>query len=131
MGEERSVLDLFIVCQKILPHVKHMKVDHEGQFWLTNFSAKRRLNKVTHSDHYPVMLFLDMSFKIDKPERTSQFNFKDPEGQVKFFHMTDKNTKPSNIFSTNNAFTDQVSMFEKTMNSIYHQAFPKIREKKT
>ena len=76
------------------------------------------------------MLVLDMSFRVDKPPRTSHFNFKDPGGQVKFFNLTDKNTKLSTIFSTKRTFTDQVSMFEKTMNGIYQQAFPKIREKK-
>ena len=125
-GDENSILDMFIVCQKILPHVKHMKVDHEGQYWLSNYSSKKKLNKVTHSDHCPVILVLDMSFKISKPQRTSQFNFKDKVGQVKFFNMTDKNKKLSSIFSTQSTFEKQVLVFEKTMNSIYHQAFPKI-----
>ena len=44
--------------------------------------------------------------------------------------MTDKNKKLSEIFSTQTTFENQVSMFEKTMNSIYHQSFSKIREKK-
>ena len=122
VGEESSILDLFLVCQKILPHVKHMTVDHDGLYWLTNFSARRKIYKVTHSDHYPVMLVLDMSFRVAKPQRNSQFNFKDPEGQVKFFNMTNNNNKLCNIFSTKKTFTEQVAIFEKTMNSIYHQA---------
>ena len=129
-GEEKSILDLFIVCQRILPHVKHMQIDHEGKHWLSNFSAKKTANKVTNSDHYPVILVLDMSFRVSKPERVAQFNFKDQLGQVKFFKMTDKNRKLSDIFATDSAFENQVTSFEKTMNSIYHQAFPKIREKK-
>ena len=113
-----------------MPHVQHMQVDHKGQYWLTNFSAKKRKNTVTFSDHYPVILVLDMSFKIVKPKRESQFNFKDPVGQMKFFEMTEKNSKLSEIFSTQRAFEDQVASFEKNMNSIFHQVFPKIREKK-
>ena len=113
-----------------MPHIKHMEVDHKGKYWLTNFSAKRRKNNVTSSDHYPVMLVLDMSFKVSKPKRVSQFNFKDPVGQMNFFKMTEKNNKLLNIFSTHGAFEDQVSHFEKSMNSIYHQVFPKIRDKK-
>ena len=62
VGEEQSILDLFIVCQQILPHIKHMQIDHKGEYWLTNFSAKKRTNKVTNFDHYPVILVLDMSF---------------------------------------------------------------------
>ena len=107
-----------------------MIIDHKGQYWLTNFSAKKRSNNVVYSDHYPVMLVLDMSFKVSKPQRTSQFNFKDPAGQMKFVNMTENNTNLSKIFSTQNAFEQQVSCFEKTMNSIFHQTFPKIRDKK-
>ena len=129
-GEESSILDLFIVCQKILPHVKQMKVDHEGKYWLTNYRAKNITKKVSHSDHYPVILVLDMSFRISKPQRTSLFNFKDQVGQMKFLSMTEKNTKLSDIFSTHSTFENQTSNFEKEMNSIFHQSFPKIREKK-
>ena len=75
------------------------------------------------------MLVLDMSFKVSKPKRVSQFNFKDPVGQMNFFKITERNNKLSNIFSTHGAFEDQVSHFKKSMNSIYHQIFPKIREK--
>ena len=91
VGEEQSILDLFIVCQQILPHIKHMQIDHKGEYWLTNFSAKKRTNKVTNSDHYPVILVQYMSCSATKPKRISQFNFKDPVGQMEFFEMTDKN----------------------------------------
>ena len=43
VGEEKSILDLYIVCQKILPLIKHMKVDHEGKYTLTNFTAKKEI----------------------------------------------------------------------------------------
>ena len=129
-GEEKSILDMFIVCQKILPYIKHMKIDHEGNYWLTNFHAKKTNNRVTNPDHYPVMLVLDLSINISKPMRKSHFNFKDPEGQLKFLDMTDNNSRLSKIFSTEDAFDQQVVNFEKAMNSIYHQSFPKIRERK-
>ena len=131
VGEENSILDLIIVCQKILPHIKHMEIDHEGQFWLTNFSAKKVNNKVTNPDHFPVMLVLDMSVNISRPQRKKYFNFKDSEGQIRFFDMTNNNRNLSEIFSTKDTFQNQVINFENTMNKIYHQVFPKIREKKT
>ena len=35
--EEKSVLDLFIVCEKALVFKVSMKVDEKGEFRLTNF----------------------------------------------------------------------------------------------
>ena len=69
-----------------------MKIDHKGEYWLTNFSAKKSTSRVTNSDHYPVILVLDK-----KPKRISQFNFKDPVGQMKFYDMTNKNSQLSEI----------------------------------
>ena len=130
VGEEKSILDVFIVCQRILPLIKHMKVDHEGKFTLTNFNAKKRLNRTVNPDHFPVILTLDLSIPIVKPERKSHFNFKDTEGQVKFFDMTDKNSQLAKIFTTGNTFKQQVAQWEKRIKSIFHQTFPKIRQKK-
>ena len=61
---------------------------------------RKRINNVVHSDHYPVMLLLDMSFKVCKPQ--------DPAGQLKFFNMTENNTNLFKIFSIHNAFEQQV-----------------------
>ena len=44
--------------------------------------------------------------------------------------MTDNNSRLSKIFSTEDAFDQQVVNFEKAMNSIYQQSIPKIRERK-
>jgi hypothetical protein len=44
ISEEKSILDVFIVCPKVLPFIKHMKIDHEGKYSLTNFTAKKRIN---------------------------------------------------------------------------------------
>ena len=41
LGEETSVLDVYIVCQKVLKLVKHMQIDHKEQYILSNFRAKR------------------------------------------------------------------------------------------
>ena len=37
-GTERSVLDVFITCSKVLPLIKHMKIDHERKYGLSNFN---------------------------------------------------------------------------------------------
>ena len=85
MGTEKSILDVFIVCRKVLGIVKHMKIDHEGKYALTNFNSKKTVGRVTTSDHHPIILTLDLSIPPTKVVRTSNFNFKDTEGQKTFF----------------------------------------------
>ena len=49
---------------------------------------------------------------------------------MEFFKMIENNTSLPQIFTTQNAFEQKVSCFEKTMNSIFHQTFPKICDRK-
>ena len=67
---------MFIVCRKDLGLVKHKKIDHEEKYRLTNFKAKNRNGKVTANDHRALLLVLDLSIPIAKPERISDFNYK-------------------------------------------------------
>ena len=85
IGEERSILDVYVVCRKVLGLIKHMKIDHEGMYGLSNFSSKKKVGKVTTSDHHPIILTLDLSIPPTKAVRTSNFNFKDIQGQKTFF----------------------------------------------
>jgi hypothetical protein len=38
-GVEKSVLDVFVTCDKILPYIERMKVDEKRESGLTNFKA--------------------------------------------------------------------------------------------
>ena len=129
-GEENSVLDVFIVCQKVLEVIKHMKIDHVGHHSLSNFSSKKKTGKVTSSDHYPVILSLDISIPVVKPVRSSHYNFKDKEGQLMFHNMTDNTTKLTYAMSTVGTFGEKVSLWEKYLKGFIFKAFPKIRPRK-
>ena len=39
-GISRTILDFFVVCDKILPHIKYMKVDEKGEHALTRYKGK-------------------------------------------------------------------------------------------
>ena len=121
---------MFVVCQKGLEIIKHMNIDHEGKHSLSSFRSKKKTGKVTLSDHYPVILTLDLSIPIVAQVRSSQYNFKDSEGQMLFHHMTDNSTKLTQAISTGGTFKDKVSKWEKQLKSFFFQAFPKIRHRK-
>ena len=130
VGEEKSVLDVYIVCQKVLGIVKHMKIDHEGKHGLSNFHSKRRGQKVTKSDHHAVILTLDLTTPAFKPSRTSHYNFKDKEGQMMFYNVTDNTNQLTEALSTKGTFEFQVSNWEKQMKKLMFQSFPKIQNRK-
>ena len=67
---EASILDLFIVCDKILPYVVKMHVDEKGENQLTNFHGINHKGKITETDHAKIELELCLGFKLQKPFRT-------------------------------------------------------------
>ena len=124
LGEEISVLDVYIVCQKVLRLVKHMHM-HKEKFMLSHFRAKRN-GKVTSSDHFPVMLTLDLNVPVAIPKREVNFNFKSQEGQILFHNTTNNSTSLSKIFHTGATFDKQVSRWEKQVQRFFHQSFSKM-----
>ena len=68
-------------------------------------------------------------FLQSNPALTVVNSLQSCEGSITRHRKTTAGEENS-VLSTRATFTDQVSSFEKTMNQIYHQAFPKICEKK-
>ena len=62
--KEESVLDFFIVCNRVLPHVKSMKIDEQKEHVLTNYSRMRTDGKVTDSDHYTQYMHLNIEMDL-------------------------------------------------------------------
>ena len=86
-----------------------MEVDHVGKYKLTSFKNK----KIVPTDHNSVTLVLDLSVPTMKPKRIVNFDFRNVEGQMHFFNMTDKNRQLSEVFSTGITFQHQVKTWGK------------------
>ena len=114
---------LFIVCEKVLPLIKHMEVDEKGEYGLTNFKGIKHGMKVTSSDHNATILTLDLSFPKLKPHRTSFFDFKNKEGQMKFENMTTNNARLTECFSTQETFETKVSNWDRRVKSCIFKSF--------
>ena len=65
-GTEESILDIFIVCQKILPFVKRMIVDEDQKNVLSNYAKRKGEYIVKKSDHNPVIMELDINYMVKK-----------------------------------------------------------------
>ena len=128
--EEKSILDLFIVCEKALAYVNNMKVDERGELRLTNFHGRPAGKKTTYTDHNIVSLNCKFTEGQTKPNRIELFNFKDVEGQKQFTEETTNTTKFSQCFLSNSTFLEQAQKWYRTFYSTIYKCFNKIRGRK-
>ena len=61
---EESILDFYIVCDKILPFIKRMKIDEEQHYVLSNYSKVKGNQIIKKSDHNPVILELSLEYTL-------------------------------------------------------------------
>ena len=92
-----------------------MEVDHVGKYKLTSFKNK----KIVPTDHSSVTLVLDPSVPNMKPKRIVNFDFRNVEGQMHFFNMTDKNRQLSEVFYTGITFQHQVKTWGKKSKGVF------------
>ena len=82
--EEKSVLDFFIVCSRVLPYITDMVIDEDSKHILTNYKQVRWGGKATDSDHFTEYMDLKLQLVSEKPERKEIFDFKDKKSQAIF-----------------------------------------------
>ena len=93
-GTEESILDIFIVCQKILPFVKRMIVDEDQKNVLSNYVKRKGEYIVKKSINY----------MVKKPDRIETFNFRNKECQDKFYDITNTSNLLSECFQKDGDF---------------------------
>ena len=127
---EESALDLFLVCNRIMPYVLQMHVDEQGEHQLSNFRGIKNRQKVTESDHAKVELHLDIQFPQALPPRNETFNFKSDHCKKLFKECTTNTKRFSMCLSSSESFPEQIKSWEKNLKSCIFKCFPKIRSKK-
>ena len=81
---EKSILDVFITCDKVLPYITSMTIDEKREHVLTNFKAVRNQGRVIESDHNPIFLNLSLKFPKLINERITVYQFKNKKSQELF-----------------------------------------------
>ena len=66
---ESSILDFFVVCSRILPHIRKMVIDEDRRYILTNYTQARNGGKAVDSDHATEYVDVDLKIVTEKPER--------------------------------------------------------------
>ena len=124
---EESVLDVFVVCDKVMQYVTKMVVDEEKQFVLTNYNQVKGETIVKDSDHNTLVLHMEITYTTFKPKRVEVFNFKHNEGQEAFKDVTTNTDKLSRCLISREPFSIQTSKWMKSLENFVKQSFPKRR----
>ena len=106
---EESVLDFFVVCDRVLSYVKKLTIDEERKFVLTNYNKVDGKIVAIDSDHNTGILELDISYPTCKPKRVEMFNLKNSEDQERFRAVTPNSNKLSSCLKSDNIFEKQAS----------------------
>ena len=125
--EELSVLDFFVVCARVLPHVTKMVVDEAKQHVLTNYQRVKKDGKAVDSDHVTEYMDLDIRIEKEKPKRIEMFNFKEKDGQLKFHELTSETDAFTKCFEDENMLLKQVDKWHSVLMSFCKDSFKKIR----
>ena len=126
-GVEKSILDVFVTCDRILPYIRKMTIDEKRENTLTNFNAMKVIGRIVETDHNSCKLEMNLVFSPIKQERIEMFQFKNRESQLEFKRLTSNTKDFSNCFNNEMDFEAQADKWRKVLNSYFHRAFKKVR----
>ena len=121
--DEESILDLFLVCDKLKPFVKEMVIDEERNFPLVTKSNKA-------SDHFTTYIDMSLKFFPKRDERKELFNFRNTDCQEAFRNLTEKTNELSKWFYTEEMIEVQCENWFESLNNCFKNSFQKIRVNK-
>ena len=126
-SEEKSILDVFVTCDKILPYINRMKIDEKREYTLSNYSAIKAVGRVVETDHNICELEVNLVISSIKQERIEMFQFKNQESQLLFKKLTTNTKDFSNCFNNESNFEVQAGKWRKVLDDYFHKSFKKIR----
>ena len=127
---EESILDFYVVCDRVLPHIVRMEIDESKKYVLTNYEQVRKGGKAADTDHATQVMDVDLELLTEKPVRTELVNFKDKECQQIFKSVTSKTEDFTSCFSNDLPLVSQIENWRGVLDSYCGRSFKKIRIKK-
>ena len=124
---EESVLDFFVVCDTVMPHITKMVIDEEGKHVLTNYKNVKHGGKASNSDHATQYVDLDLKINKNKPDRREILNLKNKEAQKSFQKATSNTLDFTKCFSNKLPILIQIENWRKVLKRYIKKSFKKIR----
>ena len=128
---EESILDFFIVCDQVLPHVTKMVIDEKKKHVLTNYENVKTGRKATDTDHNTQFIDLDLKILTEKPVRHVVWNFKNKESQKAFRKETSETKAFTDCFKNELDLGKQIKNWKNVLIASCNKSFKKIRITKT
>ena len=128
-GEEKSILDYIITCDKLNELLEDMMIDEAQTFSLIKYASAKGKQKIVKSDHNVIYASFNIQYQnvnCKKP-RQEVFNLKNIECQEIFREVSGDNAKLRKCFKMSKSFPEQCNNFLKSLDDILHQCFWKIR----
>ena len=124
---EITILDFFLMNDKLWQFLSKLIIDEERNFCLSNFSQFKQNKKVVETDHNLMIADFDISVPKRNAERIEVFNLKNKVCQELFTKETNENTKLMECLENELPFSIQSKNWLKEFNSILYKCFRKVR----
>ena len=95
---QKSIIDFFVVCNRLLPYVTDMIIDNQRNYTITNYRGSKRGRRAVDSDHVTLILNLNLNVLPQKPQRVEMLDFKNVEGQALFKRKTSETSEFTECF---------------------------------
>ena len=127
-----SCLDLAIGSSNLLPHVKGMMIDSSRKFAPRRAVMKQGSLAVTYTDHYPILVELEMprvEKSMEKPKAT--WNTRKPGGWEKYKELSNKAPVQIEVIADDEEAEDDDVMhkIDKIQTKLKFSAFGKTKQK--
>ena len=109
-------------------YVSSMEVDEARSYVLAKYFKKKGTSVVTESDHNPLIFRFNYLWSdkiVSEKQRYEIFNYKDPEGIIKFNQLTSADTLSSCVQTSDVRGCGK--RWLKAFNNILHRSFKKVR----
>ena len=124
---EKSILDVFIVCNLVLPYLTKMVIDEDKNYILTNYENVRNGGKANDTDHATEYIDLNLKIFTEKPKRQEVWNFKNKEAQINFRIGTSETKDFTSCFQNELSLRKQIENWRGILNRNIKDNFKKVR----
>ena len=64
---QKSMIDFYVVCERLLPHVTEMVIDSKGEYTITNYAGAKHGRRAVDSDQVTMILKMNLNILPQKP----------------------------------------------------------------
>ena len=125
---EKSVIDVVIVSQDLVPKILSMMIDDDRKYVLTKLTKKKSELQKKESDHNTIVTKLNDKWKTEAKEKKREiYNMKNKESQMSYKKETDCTRELSDINDKDESVEKLTKKILKRLDGFVHNNFKKIR----